>query len=105
MKVVNTYKKLRDNWYSWTVSIEGTPQELKEIKYVTYLLHESFPNRRIVSTSAANNFARTIQGWGEFLIRAEVTMKSGEVKHAELWLDIGFEHTRERKKNYTGDLK
>lgn len=105
MKVVNTYKKLRDDWYSWTVSVQGTDQELSGIKYVTYLLHETFPNRRIVSTNATNNFARTNDGWGEFLLRAEVTMKNGEIKHTELWLDLGFEDTKERKKEYTGDFE
>lgn len=105
MRLVNTYEKLRDNWYSWTVSIQGTNQELNQIKYVTYLLHETFPNRRIVSTNAKDNFARTIQGWGEFLLRAEAVMKNGETKHAELWLDLGFDHTRDRKSTYTGVFK
>lgn len=104
MKVVNTYKELRDNWYSWTVSIKGPDQELDQIKYVTYQLHETFANRRIVSTNASNNFARTMEGWGEFLLRAEVTMKSGEIKHAQLWLDFGFEHTKKEKQQYTGDF-
>ena len=104
MKVVNEYKKLRDNWYSWTVSIQGTDQELAQIKYVTYLLHETFLNRRIVSTSAANKFARTVEGWGEFLLRAEATMKSGETKQAELWLDLGVDHTNDKKRRYTGDF-
>ena len=105
MKVANTYKKLRDNWYSWTVSIQGTDEELRKIKYVTYLLHETFPNRRMVSTNAANNFARTNEGWGEFLLRAEVRMKNREIKHAELWLNLGFEHTKDRKKKYAGDFE
>ena len=104
MKVVNTYEELQENWYSWTVSIQGTDQELSQIKYVTYLLHESFPSSEIVGTDAKNNFARTLAGWGEFLLRAEAVMKSGEIKSAELWLDLGFEHTKERKKKYTGDF-
>ena len=102
MKVVNTYKKIRDNWYSWTVSIQGTDEELGQIKKVTYLLHETFPNRRIVSKSSSDNFARTISGWGEFLLRAEAEMKNGEINHAELWLDLGFEHIKEEKQKYTG---
>jgi transcription initiation factor IIF auxiliary subunit len=87
------------------VSIQGTDEELGQIKNVTYLLHESFPSRRIVSKSASNNFARTLNGWGEFLLRAEAVMKSGEVKHTDLWLDLGFEHTKERKLKDTGDFK
>lgn len=104
MRAVNTYKKIRDDWYSWTVYIQGTDEELNQIKYVTYLLHESFPNRRIVSKDLANNFARKISGWGEFLLRAEAMMKNGEKKHAELWLDLDFDHTKDRKQQYTGDF-
>ena len=104
MNLVNTYEKIRDDWYSWTVSIQGTAQELSQIKHVTYLLHETFPNRRIVSTKASNNFARKLHGWGEFLLRAEAVMENGETKHAELWLDLGFEHTRDRKEQYKGQF-
>jgi len=105
MKVVNSYKKLRDDWYSWTVSIEGTDQELDQVKYVTYFLHETFANSRMVGKRASSNFARTLEGWGEFLLRAEAVMESGEKKHAELWLDLGFEHTAESKQQYTGDFE
>lgn len=104
MKATNTYKKIRDDWYSWTVFIEGTAQELNEIKRIIYQLHESFPTSRIVSTNALNNFARTSQGWGEFLVRVEAEMKSGETKNAERWLDLGFEHRKESKKKYPGDF-
>ncbi len=104
MKVINTYKKIRDDYYSWTVSIEGPDAELNQIKYITYLLHETFPNRRRVSKDSENKFARKFTGWGEFLLRVEAVMKSGEIKHAELWLDLGFDQTEDRKKKYTGDF-
>lgn len=102
MKVVNTYEKVRDNWFKWSVSIEGMPQELKNVRHVTYLLHESFPNRRIVSTNSSNNFARSLEGWGEFLLRAEAIMKNGGLKYAYLWLDLGFRNTRYQKERYNG---
>ena len=104
MKATNTYKKIRDDWYSWTVFIEGTAQELNEIKQVVYHLHESFPTSRMVSTNALSNFARTNQGWGEFQVCVEAEMKSGGMKNAEMWLDLGFRHTKESKKKYPGDF-
>lgn len=105
MKLVNTYKKLKGDWYSWEVSIKGTDEELGQINHVTYQLHETFPNARLVSTNAANNFERKTVGWGEFLVRAEIATKSGETKHAKLWLDLGFEHTKDRKEIYTGNVE
>ena len=73
---MNIFEKI----YSWTVSIQGTKEELEQVKYATYLL----PNRRIVSTNAADNFARMVSGWGEFLLQAEAVMKNGDTKYAEL---------------------
>ena len=105
MKLVNTYKKDEGDWYSWTVKIQGTDEELSRIEHVTYLLHKSFPTRQIVSSNAAENFARKGAGWGEFLLQAEAIMKNGEKKHAKLWLDLGFEHTKDRKEKYLGDFE
>ena len=104
MKVENTYQKKRDDWYTWTISIQGSAQELSQIKKVTYMLHETFPNRQIVSTNPANNFARTVSGWGEFLVRVEITMKHAEKKTSEYWLDLGFENTQEYKLDYPGEI-
>lgn len=105
MRVVNTYKKIRDNWYEWSVSIQGTLEELDQVKNVTYLLHETFSNRRIVSSNKSNNFTRRLSGWGEFLLKAEVEIKGGEKQYAELWLDLGFEFSSEEKQDYTGIFK
>lgn len=105
MKLVNTYKKLEGDWYSWKILIKGTDEELSQISHVTYQLHETFPNPRIVSTNAENNFEREAVGWGEFLVRAEVATKSGETKHAELWLNLGFEHTKDEKETFTGNVE
>ena len=104
MKATNTYKKIRDDWYSWTVFIEGTDQELDEIKQVVYQLHESFPTSRMVSTKASDNFARTTQGWGEFLVQVEVEMKNGETKYAQRWLDLGFKHGEELRERFPGNF-
>jgi transcription initiation factor IIF auxiliary subunit len=103
MKLVNTYKSLGGGSYSWTVSIEGTNQELSQIKYVTYLLHETFSNRRIIGRRVSNNFARTLRGWGEFLLKAEATMKDGDIKQAELWINLGFKNT-ELYNQYKGEF-
>ena len=102
MKVVNKYEKIAENWYSSTVSIQGTVPDLNQVKYVTYFLHESFPNRKIVSTNPINNFAKKLQGWGEFLLSAEATMKNMQVLYALIWLDLGFAHTLREKNEYDG---
>lgn len=104
MKLSNTYKKIRENWYSWTISIVGSKEELDQIKYVTYQLHKSFPRTRIISKDVSKNFKKTLHGWGEFLLKAEAQMKNGDVKSADLWLDLGLVQTIDRKKKYTGEF-
>jgi transcription initiation factor IIF auxiliary subunit len=105
MKLKNKYKKIGDEYYSWEVLIIGKQRELDNIKNVKYNLHETFPNQMMVSSNASNNFSRKASGWGEFLIRADIEMKNGDVKHGELWLDLGFPHTKDRKKQFKGDIK
>lgn len=105
MKVVNTYEREPGLgiWSKWTVSIDGTNEELNQIKYVTYILHESFPNSRLVSTDASNNFSRKQRGWEEFLLRAEATMKNGEVKVANKWINLGYGNI-DKVNEYPGDF-
>lgn len=104
MKVVNTYQMTRENWFSWTVSIDGTPQELQRVKYVTYFLHETFPNRRISSSNRTTKFAKTMNGWGEFILKAEATMLDNTTQFAYLWLNLGFSHTQNEKIRYNGEF-
>lgn len=102
MKLVNSYKKIRQDWYSWVVSIEGTSEELDEIKYVTYFLHETFSNPRIVSKNKTNNFSRKLYGWGEFEIKAVATLNNGDTKISTIWLDLGFNNTKDEKEKFDG---
>ncbi len=104
MKLENDYRKLRENWYSWTVKIEGSVSELNNIEQVTYILHETFPNNRLVSKDSTNQFAMTFQGWGEFLIKAEIILKDKTRNFAELWLNLGFPSTKDEKATFTGEI-
>lgn len=104
MKLTNKYELLHDGWFDWTVYIDGTDDELNKINQVTYILHKSFSERRIVSTNQSNNFARTNKGWGEFLLKAEVILKNGNKMEAELWLDLGADNTMAEKSKYNGEF-
>ncbi|MHA2294101.1 MAG: pYEATS domain-containing protein [Candidatus Hodarchaeales archaeon] len=105
MKVVTNYEKLRDDWYAWSVEIEGTDEELDEIDHVTYLLHPTFPNNRLVSSDKEEKFVIYAQGWGEFLIQAELVMKDKREKNAKKWLDLGSDQTKEQKEKFNGTIE
>lgn len=102
MRLTNTYKKIRADWYSWTILINGTEEELEGIKYVKYFLHETFSSSQIVARDALKKFARSNSGWGEFLLHAKAFLKNGKTMSASIWLDLGFEHTKDKKKEYSG---
>ena len=104
MKLLNDYRQLRDNWYSWTIRIDGTEGELSKIDQVTYILHKSFPNNRLVSKDPTNQFEMTFQGWGEFLVKAEILLRDKTKSFGELWLNLGFPSTDDKKRDFPGNI-
>jgi hypothetical protein len=78
----------KDNWWRWSVWIEGDSAALNRIEYVEYTLHPSFPQpvRRIDDRSS--KFRLDSEGWGEFLIRAQVVHKDGSKKSLKRWLEL-----------------
>jgi transcription initiation factor IIF auxiliary subunit len=45
-----------DQWWSWAVWIDGAPEQLRDIEFVEYTLHPSFPDPVRVVTIRDNNF-------------------------------------------------
>jgi transcription initiation factor IIF auxiliary subunit len=66
-----------DDWWEWSVWVEGRKADLDRIEYVEWTLHPTFPKpiRRIDDRST--KFRLETGGWGTFLIRARVEMKDG----------------------------
>ncbi|HEY8185082.1 MAG TPA: pYEATS domain-containing protein [Pyrinomonadaceae bacterium] len=95
-----------DNWWEWSVWVEGDKEELKQIDYVEYNLHSSFPEpvRRIEDRSS--KFRLDSSGWGEFTIRATVVNKDGEKKHLRHRLELQYPDegkTRAEEKDAAAD--
>jgi transcription initiation factor IIF auxiliary subunit len=77
-----------DNWWKWSVWVEGEKEILNRIEYVEYALHNSFPQpvRRVEDRSS--KFRLDSEGWGEFMIRAQVIHKDGSKKSLKRWLEL-----------------
>lgn len=73
-----TYKG--DDWWSWSVWIDGTPDELQEIKFVEYTLHPTFKNPVRKVRTRANKFKLSSAGWGVFPVYVRVAKKDGKVR-------------------------
>jgi len=78
-----------EEWWDWSVWVEGPIEELDAIEHVTYRLHPTFPEpiRRV--TDRESKFRLASAGWGEFSIFATVQVKGGEIIRLERWLELG----------------
>jgi hypothetical protein len=82
-------RKIRNYW-DWKVWIEGSEDELDEIRLVRYQLHRTFPDPTRETTDRASKFALATSGWGEFTIYAAVEFKNPRRKSKRLthWLRL-----------------
>ena len=67
-----------DQWWTWSLWIEGSEEDLDEIKSVTYTLHPTFPEPIRTVADRASKFQLRCSGWGIFLIPIEVRLKNGK---------------------------
>jgi len=84
MRIAQSDKYQGNDWWEWSIWIDGTPQELNTIESVTYTLHPSFhpPVRRV--TDRSTDFRLEASGWGVFPVFARVNFKDGssqDLKH------------------------
>lgn len=83
IKTGNTAKQVREDWWNWTVFIEGPEEVLDKVRCVEYTLHPTFANP--VSTicdrgKGSRGFSLTASGWGTFEIGIRVFLKDGRVQ-------------------------
>lgn len=75
--VAQNQKYEGDQWWKWSLWIEGSDEDLDQIASVTYRLHPTFPEPIRTVTDRASKFQLRCSGWGIFLIPVEVRMKNG----------------------------
>lgn len=79
-----------NNWWKWSVWIDGPPAVLNDIQSVTYKLHSTFDNNVREQTNANEKFRLSSEGWGEFTIHAEIKPKSGPRITKRHWLTLAY---------------
>ncbi|SDF76673.1 pYEATS domain-containing protein [Chitinophaga filiformis] len=83
VSAASTVKKLAEDWWSWTIFVQGPENTLSQIKCVEYKLHPTFSNpiqlvcKRGTGSAA---FPITIKGWGTFTVRMKVIYNDGDVQ-------------------------
>jgi len=82
-----------DEWWTWSVWLDGPEDELDTVAQVEYTLHHTFPKPVRVIDDRSTRFQLDAAGWGGFTIHANVMFKEGKrckLKHElELRYDDG----------------
>ena len=68
------------------VWLDGTEQELDDVREVRYTLHTSFKKPVRSSANRPNKFSITFWTWGMFAIGVEIIKRSGDVEKMEHYL-------------------
>ena len=79
-----------DDWWSWSVWMDGPKGDLDDLDYVEYTLHPTFkePVRRV--TTRGNGFKLSTGGWGVFPIHALAVKKDGSVVRLKHQLKLTY---------------
>lgn len=90
MEIQQSEQYLGENWWNWSVWIEGSGEELDALEFVEWQLHPTFPNpiRRV--TDRSTNFRLDTGGWGVFMIHATAHRKDGTTEKLRHYLLLHF---------------
>ena len=80
LKIRQDQQYVSDDWWKWSIWVDGPQPDLDEIEKVVYLLHSTFPNPVRTVTDRDSNFRLEAAGWGTFTIRAKVHFKGGRTE-------------------------
>ena len=88
---IQQHAKYRENdYWTWSVWIEGSEAELDSIAYVEYTLHPTFPQPVRQIKDRRTKFRLKTAGWGVFTIYATVVHKDGVATQLKHHLELRY---------------
>lgn len=90
LKIAQDYKYVGDDYWKWSVWLEGPAKELDQVESVTYNLHPTFRNpiRRI--DSREDKFRLKTSGWGVFTLYGTLLLKNGSTERLKHNLELRY---------------
>jgi len=88
LTLTNDSKPDGEDWWEWSVWVEGSDEELSRVESVTYRLHPTFAQPLQTVDDRASKFRLRGSGWGEFAIRAEAKLRGGGLVALDRWLEL-----------------
>lgn len=68
-----------NDWWHWSVWIDGPEEELDAVRNVTYHLHSTFPKPYRRVEDRPSKFRLDSGGWGGFTMRVDIELKDGTI--------------------------
>lgn len=90
LRIKQDYKYVGDDYWKWSVWIEGPASDLDRVSSVTYSLHPTFPNPIRKISSRKNKFRLRTAGWGVFMLYATVLNKNGMTEKLKHQLELRY---------------
>ena len=90
IRIAQSFNYKDNDWWEWSVWIDGTDSELDEVSSVEYTLHPSFPNPVRTMTDRASKFRLDTAGWGSFTVYAKATHRNGSQTLMEHELELRY---------------
>lgn len=92
LKIAQDFDYKGNDWWEWSVWIDGTEPELDEISQVEYTLHPTFPKPVRTITDRPSKFRLKTAGWGVFTVYAKAAHKDGRETLLEHDLELRDEN-------------
>lgn len=83
-----------DDWWRWSVWIEGASKELDGIEKVVYTLHPTFADPVRTISDRASKFSLSSSGWGGFDIFAHVFQRDGSSQKLQHSLELFYPNNK-----------
>ena len=93
LTIAQSSKYQGNDYWKWSVWLDGPSEELDRVDHVTYFLHRSFPNHVRVVKTRTTKFRLSTAGWGVFRLVAKVIDKDG--RETRLERDLVLEYPKE----------
>lgn len=77
LTIAQNFNYKGDDWWEWSVWLDGPEHELDEITSVEYTLHPSFRNAVRTVTDRSSKFRLKTAGWGIFTVYGKATHRNG----------------------------
>jgi len=90
MVIRQSEKYKGDDWWAWSVWLDGTEAELDGVARVEWRLHPTFPNPVRIVADRASKFRLDTGGWGTFVVHAVVHRKAGSTERLRHSLELNY---------------